>query len=262
MGWLYDAPAGYAAFVGTFVEFLEALTIVLAVGTTRSWRDALAGAALATGVLLLVLIRVGDEMTRIPLRPLQAVLGGLTLLFGMRWLRKAMLRAAGVIPLRDELGVYGRQRDRLASGGSRHRGRGDRGNWDWEALGTTFRVTLIEGMEVIFIVLAIGAATPGSGTTSAILGSAAALGSVCLLGFLLRRPIALIPDNPLKLGVGLCLCSLGTLWLGEGESLSWPGGDWSLPVLLAAYAVTAAAGIAVCRRITRRQTTRHLTRAG
>ena len=252
-------PAAYAAFVGTFVEFLEALTIVLAVGTTRGWRDALGGAALAIGVLFLVLIGIGDEMTRIPLRPLQVVLGGLTLLFGMRWLRKAMLRAAGVIPLRDELGIYGRQRDRLASGGLRHRDRGDR---DWEALGTTFRVTLIEGMEAIFIVLAIGGATPGSGMTSAVVGSAAALVSVCLLGFLLRRPIALIPDNPLKLGVGLCLCSLGTLWLGEGEALSWPGGDWSLLVLLTGYAVAAAVGIALCRRITRREATRQLMRAG
>ncbi len=244
MSW-FDAPATYAAFVGTFVEFLEALTIVLAVGTTRGWRDALGGAILAIGVLLLVLIAVGGEMTRMPLQPLQAALGGLTLLFGMRWLRKAMLRAAGVIALRDELGVYRRQRDRLASIGTRRRG------WDREAVATTFRVTLIEGMEAIFIVLAIAAATPRNGIAFAAAGSAAALLSICLLGFLLRRPIALIPDNALKLGVGICLCGLGTLWLGEGEALPWPGGDWSLPALLAGYAVVAAAGIGLCRRTVR-----------
>ncbi len=205
MAWFSSGSAVFASFAGTFVEFLEALTIVLAVGATRGWRSALGGAVLAACVLLLVLIGLGDTITRIPLRPLQEVLGGLTLLFGMRWLRKAMLRAAGVIPLRDELGAYDRQRDLFASNGPRRRG------WDPEALGTTFRVTLVEGVEAVFIVLAIGGAAPRGGMMPAMGGSAVALVSVCLLGFLLRRPIALIPDNTLKLGAGLCLCSLGTL---------------------------------------------------
>ncbi len=242
MSWFSFGPAVFASFAGTLVEFLEALTIVLAVGTTRGWRSALGGAVLAAVVLLLVLIGLGDEITRIPLRPLQELLGGLTLLFGMRWLRKAMLRAAGAIPRRDELNAYRRQRKVSELHDPRRRG------WDREALGTTFRVTLVEGVEAVFIVLAIGGATPRSGMMPAIGGSAVALLSVCLLGFLLRRPVALIPDNTLKLGVGLCLCSLGTLWLGEGEALDWPGGDWSLLALLAGYSAAAAVGIALCRR--------------
>ncbi len=240
MSWLSSAPALYTAFAGTLVEFIEALTIVLAVGTTRGWRGALGGAGLAIGFLLLLLAGLGSGITRIPLQPLRVALGGLTLLFGMRWLRKAMLRSAGVIPLRDERAAYGRQ---LAASASRP----PRSTlWDRDALGTTFRVTVIEGVEAIFIVLATGAAAPGA-MAPAVIGAAAALFLVCLLGVLLRRPIAAIPDNPLKLGIGICLCALGTFWLGEGEALPWPGGDWSLPALLMGFALAAAAGIAACR---------------
>ncbi len=239
MSWLSSAPALYTAFAGTLVEFIEALTIVLAVGTTRGWRGALGGAGLATGVLLLLLAGLGSGITRIPLQPLRVALGSLTLLFGMRWLRKAMLRSAGVIPLRNEHAAYGRQLAASASGPRRTR-------WDRDALGTTFRVTVIEGVEAIFIVLATGAAAPGA-MAPAVIGAAAALFLVCLLGVLLRRPIAAIPDNPLKLGIGICLCALGTFWLGEGEALPWPGGDWSLLALLAGFALAAAAGIAACR---------------
>ncbi len=239
MSWFSFGPAVYAAFAGTLVEFLEALTIVLAVGTTRGWRGALGGTGLAVVVLLLLLVGLGNGITRIPLQPLRVALGALTLLFGMRWLRKAVLRAGGVIPLRDELAAYGRQRAASAS-------TGPGGRWDRDALGTTFRVTLIEGVEATFIVLATGAASPGA-MTPAVLGAVAALLSVCLLGMLLRRPVASIPDNPLKLGVGICLCSMGTFWLGEGEALSWPGGGWSLLALLAGFTLAAAAGVAACR---------------
>lgn len=239
MSWLSSAPALYTAFAGTLVEFIEALTIVLAVGTTRGWRGALGGAGLATGFLLLLLAGLGSGITRIPLQPLRVALGALTLLFGMRWLRKAMLRSAGVIPLRDERAAYGRQLAASASGPRRTL-------WDRDALGTTFRVTVIEGVEAIFIVLATGAAAPGA-MAPAVIGAAAALFLVCLLGVLLRRPIAAIPDNPLKLGIGICLCALATFWLGEGEALSWPGGDWSLPGLLAGFALAAATGIATGR---------------
>ena len=239
MSWLSSAPALYATFTGTLVEFLEALTIVLAVGTTRGWRGALGGAALAIGVLLLLLAGLGSGITRIPLHPLRMALGALTLLFGMRWLRKAMLRSAGVIPLRDERAAYGRQ---LAASKAGPR----RTPWDRDALGTTFRVTVIEGVEAIFIVLATGAASPGA-MVPAVTGAAAALFLVCLLGVLLRRPIAAIPDNPLKLGIGICLCALGTSWLGGGGAQPWPGGDWSRPILLAGFALAAAAGIAACR---------------
>lgn len=242
MGWLYLGPSVYSAFAGTLVEFLEALTIVLAVGASRGWRGALTGAGLALLLLLALLAVLGDGIRAIPLLPLQLVLGSLTLLFGIRWLRKAMLRAAGVIPLRNEMEAYARQR--TASGSFRY----PRGRWDAEAIGTTFRVTLLEGVEAVFVVLATGAASPG-GLLPASLAAAAALLVVCLLGIMLRRPVVMIPDNLLKLGVGVSLCALGTFWIGEGEAVMWPGGGWSLLTLLAGYAAAAAAGIAWCRNL-------------
>ena len=235
-------PAIYAAFAGTLVEFLEALTVVLAVGATRGWRGALGGAGLAVAALLALLAALGGEVARLPLRPLQLMLGALTLLFGLRWLRKAMLRAAGVIPLRDEASAYRRQQAASAAAGA------PRGRWDGEAMATTFRVTLLEGVEAAFIVLAVGAASPGS-LAPAVAGAGLALVAVCLLGVVLRRPVTAIPDNLLKLGVGMCLCGLGTFWVGEGEALAWPGGNWSLPALLAGFAAVAGVGIAVRRRM-------------
>ena len=246
MGWLYLGPSIYSAFAGTLVEFLEALTIVLAVGASRGWRGALTGAGLALLLLLALLAVLGDGIRTIPLLPLQLFLGSLTLLFGIRWLRKAMLRAAGVIPLRNELESYARQRAASTLSGGLHR------RWDAEAIGTTFRVTLLEGMEAVFVVLATGAASPGS-LMPASLAAAAALLLVCLLGTMLRRPVGVIPDNLLKLGVGVSLCSLGTFWIGEGEAVTWPGDGWSLLALLSGYAAAAAAGIVWCRSLQNRR---------
>ncbi len=245
MSWLYLGPGVYSAFAGTFVEFLEALTIVLAVGASRSWRSALAGTGLALVVLLALLAGLGDGIRRIPLLPLQLFLGSLTLLFGMRWLRKAMLRTAGIIPLRNELQAYARQRAAFDAVGHHH------GGWDADAIGMTFRVTLLEGVEAVYVVLAMGAASPGS-LVPACLGAATALLAVCFLGLLLRRPVVVIPDNLLKLGVGISLCGLGTFWIGEGEAVVWPGGGWSLLVLLAGYAAAAAAGTVWCRDLKNR----------
>ena len=245
MGWVYLGPTVYSAFAGTFVEFLEALTVILAVGASRGWRSALAGSALAILLLLALLAVLGGGMRNIPLQPLQLLLGGLTLLFGMRWLRKVMLRMAGVIPLRNESLVYARQRSAFEP-----IGRCD-GYWDREAISATFRVTLLEGVEASYVVLAVGTAA-SAGMAPALLGAAAALLTVCLLGLLLRKPVVAIPDNVLKLGVGISLCSLGTFWIGEGEAVAWPGGSWSLLVLLTGYATAAAVGTAWCRRSWRR----------
>lgn len=240
MSWFAIGPAVYAAFAGSLVEFVEALTIVLAVGTIRGWRSALGGTALAVALLVLLLAALGSAIIQIPLPPLQLLLGGLTLLFGLRWLRKAMLRSAGALAPRDETAKFARQAAASASSGL------GAGSWDPEALGTTFRVTLIEGIEAVFVVLAVGTTSPGS-LRPAVAGAGLALLTVCLLGVLLRRPLARIPDNPLKLGVGICLCGMATFWIGEGASLPWPGGDWSMLALIAGYAATTAATIGLCR---------------
>jgi uncharacterized membrane protein len=157
----------------------------------------------------------------------------------MRWLRKAILRAAGVIPLHDEDAVYARETDRLRTGVL------PRGPYDKIAVATSFKITMIEGLEVVFIVVATGVGGPGMLAASS-LGAAAAFLVVALLGVALRRPIASIPENALKFGVGILLCGFGTFWVGEGMGLQWPGGDWSLPVLLACFLAAALATIPLC----------------
>ncbi|MGH2346325.1 MAG: hypothetical protein ACRDG4_13955, partial [Chloroflexota bacterium] len=169
---------------------------------------------------------------------------------GMRWLRKAVLRAAGVLSLRDEAAVYASER-RMLEGMRR-----SEGGWDGIAIGTAFKITMIEGIEVVFIVIAIGAGgqhllLPASA------GALAALLVVASLGFLLHRPVASIPENTLKLVVGILLTAFGTFWTGEGMGLTWPGGDWSLLGLLVGYTTVALITLRYCRG--RPQFTAHRT---
>ena len=221
-----------AAFLASLVEFIEALTVVLAVGAVRGWRGALGGSGLALLVLLALIAILGPALTQIPLQAVQLGVGTLLLLFGLRWLRKAMLRAAGTIPLHDEAAAYAEQRQSLMGFA-----RTDLG-WDRLAMTTAFKITMLEGIEVVFIVVAIGAAGRGL-LVPASLGALAALAVVVLLGLLLHRPVASIPENALKLTVGVLLSAFGTFWIGEGMGLEWPGADWSLLGLIAGYAVTA-----------------------
>jgi len=215
---------------------------VLAVGAVRGWRGAIGGSALALLVLLALVAALGPALTRIPLRLVHLGVGTLLLLFGMRWLRKAILRAAGVIPLRDEAAAYARQTEALrgVSGGA--------AGWDALAVSTAFKITMVEGIEVVFIVIAIGASGAGL-LVPASLGAAVALAVVVLLGVALHRPVAMIPENALKFGVGVLLCAFGTFWVGEGMSLAWPGGDVSLVLLVAGYLMCAFTAVWVCRRL-------------
>jgi Ca2+/H+ antiporter, TMEM165/GDT1 family len=224
-----------AAFLASLVEFIEALTVVLAVGTVRGWSGALAGTGFALATLALLVVVLGPALTAIPLESIQCVVGLLLLLFGMRWLRKAILRAVGAIPLHDELAAYERQTRSLRAGAKRARG------LDKVAVATAFKITMIEGIEVVFIVIATGAGGPQM-LTAAALGAAAALLLVALLGVLLRRPVAMIPENTLKFAVGVLLCAFGTFWVGEGLGLTWPGHDWALVGLTLAF-LAAALGI-------------------
>ena len=238
--WTHAAPTIAAAFFASLVEFVEALTIVLAVGAVRGWRGALGGAGLALVLLLLLVVIFGPAMAGIPQGLVQLGLGSLLLLFGMRWLRKAILRSAGIIPLHDETAAYEKETSALRALGSLGRG------WDRVAVGAAFKITMIEGIEVVFIVIAMGGV--GSGLLlPASLGAIAALLLVVVLGFALHRPVAMIPENLLKFLVGVLLCSFGAFWVGEGLGFAWPGGDWSLAALNAAFLAAAFALVGLAR---------------
>ncbi|MGH7076831.1 MAG: COG4280 domain-containing protein [Acetobacteraceae bacterium] len=238
--WTTVAPAVSAAFLGALVEAVEALTIVLAVATVRGWRPASLGAIAGFVALALIVLLLGPLLDRVPLFVLQLTIGILLLLFGMRWLRKAILRAAGVIASRDEEATYSRQRHALEQMGGQVR------RWDGVAIATAFKITMIEGIEVVFIVIAMGAAGHGL-LAPAGAGALAALLVVLLLGLLLHRPVASIPENLLKLVVGILLTSFGTFWAGEGMGLPWPGGDWSVLALLGGYTAITLVITRCCR---------------
>ncbi len=235
--WTHAGSTVLAAFLASLVEFIEALTVVLAVGAVRGWRGALGGTGLA---LLAMVILLGPALTRIPLDFVQLGVGALLLLFGMRWLRKAILRSAGVIPLHDEDALFAKETASLRSLGGVSQG------WDRVAVSTAFKITMVEGIEVVFIVVAMGAAGGGL-LVPASLGAGAALALVVALGFVLHRPVAMIPENTLKLVVGVLLCSFGTFWIGEGMGLAWPAGDLSMPALAVGFLAVAAVAVPLCQ---------------
>ena len=260
--WAHAGPTVLAAFLASLVEFVEALTIVLAVGAVRGWRGALGGTGLALLALLGIVLVLGPALTRIPLDLVRTVIGTLTLLFGMRWLRKAVLRSAGVIALHDEAAAYAKETATLRGLGAKEtatlrglgakeagalRGLGGVGaGWDRVAVRTAFNITMIERIEVVFIVVAMGAAGGGL-LVPASLGAVAALLLVAALGLVLHRPVSMIPENTLKFTVGVLLCAFGTFWAGEGMGLAWPGEDWSLLGLLAGFLAASAGAAVMCR---------------
>jgi len=238
--WTHVGPTVLAAFLASLVEFVEALTIVLAVGAVRGWRGALGGTGLALLVLLALVLALGPALTRIPRDLVQLGVGTLILLFGMRWLRKAILRSAGVIPLHDEAAEFAKETALLRALG------GIAQDWDRVAVSTAFKITMIEGVEVVFIVIALGAAGTGL-LLPASIGALAALLAVAALGLVLHRPVAMIPENTLKFMVGVLLCAFGTFWVGEGMGLQWPGSDLSILALNAVFLAAALAAVPLCR---------------
>jgi uncharacterized membrane protein len=239
--WIHAGPPALAAFLASLVEFVEAFTIVLAVGTVRGWRSALTGVFVAIAVLTGVVLTVGPGLERLPLSALRLGIGLLLLLFGMRWLRKSMLRAAGIIALHDETVAFATESQTLRTRP------GHATRFDTAGALTAFNGVLIEGIEVVFIVLAAGAA--GQALLPAAVGAAAAGVVVMLLGVALRTPLTRIPENQLKLAVGVLLTAFGTFWIGEGLGYIWPGGDLAIIALVALYIGTALTGAAFARRV-------------
>ena len=241
-----------AAFLASLVECVEALTVVLAVGSVRGWSSPLAGVAAALAVLAGLVAALGPALARIPLHLVQLVVGAMILLFGMRWLRKAILRAAGLIPLHDEQAAFAKNAAAMRDAGTGHVSGGpvSRGP-DKLAFAAAFNIVMLEGTEVVFIVIALGAG--GSGLLLAAgLGALAALVAVAGLGFALHRPLSRVPENTVKFVVGVLLSGFGTFWVGEGAGFAWPGPalanpDLAIPCLMAAYLALALCLVPMCR---------------
>lgn len=231
--WLHWGTSSLAAFLASLVECVEALTIVLAVGTTRGWRSVLVGTA-AGLALLALLVAVFNPLLRhipIPVAWLQISLGGLLFLFGMTWLRKAVLRAAGRKALHNQSLIY---QEEISEMEQIER---TKGRWDWIALVTGFKAIVLEGIEVVFIVVAVGAAQ--ASLAPAALGAAAAALLVVLLGLALHRPLMRVPENSLKFGVGVILSAFGIFWIGKGSGFEWPGDDLAIIGLIAGVLIAA-----------------------
>jgi uncharacterized membrane protein len=238
-------PPMLASFLASLVEFVEALTVVLAVGTVRGWRPALTGTALAFALLLALVVVLGPALTRIPLDLVQLVVGTLLLLFGLRWLRKAILRAAGVIALHDEEAAFAHETETL-----QRYGQNLAAGLDKVAVAAAFKIVMLEGIEVVFIVIAIGAA--GRMLLPASIGALAALALVIVLGVVVHRPLARVPENSLKFAVGVLLSAFGTFWAAEGIGVVWPGEDGAILALIAGFLVMALMLVPLARSRARR----------
>ncbi len=239
MDWSTAAPAISAAFLASLVEVVEAFTIILAVATLRSWKPALIGTFAALGVLAAIVIILGPLLDRVPLNVLQLVIGILLLLFGMGWLRKASLRAGGVIALHDEVAIFAREQAEFSEEAAR-----ENSSADWIAGVTAFKAVLLEGLEVVFIVIAVGA---GRGLLwPAAMGALAACIVVLIIGAIVHKPLSKVPENTLKFGVGVMLSAFGVFWVGEGLGIAWPGADLALFYLAGVFLVAGllAAGLA------------------
>jgi uncharacterized membrane protein len=235
-------PLVLTVFVACAVEAVEALTIVLAVGLTREWRSTFQGMAAALVVLAVIVAVLGPTITLLPLTALRLFIGALLAIFGLQWLRKAILRASGYKALHDEASAYLREvAAAKAAPVSRRRWVGD-----WYAFTLSFKGVLLEGLEVVFIVITFGTNQHNLG--AAVIGAAMAVVVVAVTGFIVRAPLSRVPENALKFAVGIMLTSFGTFWGAEGAGVAWPGNDAALLVLVPVVAVTSLGFAAWLRR--------------
>jgi uncharacterized membrane protein len=230
-----------AVFLACVVEAVEALTIVLAAGTARDWRSAGTGVVAGVGALAVIVAALGPALTAIPIDYLRLFVGGLLLVFGLQWLRKAVLRASGHKALHDEAGIFQAELAAARAAGAERRGFVS----DWYAFTLSFKGVLLEGLEVAFIVLTFGAnqrAVP-----LAAVAAVAAVVVVVAAGFAVRAPLARVPENTMKFVVGVMLTAFGVFWGAEGAGARWPGSDAALLVLVPVIAVFALVLVAVLR---------------
>ncbi len=234
-------PLILTVFVACAVEAVEALTIVLAAGITREWKSTFQGMAAALVVLAAITAAIGPAVSHLPLTPLRLVVGALLAVFGLQWLRKAVLRATGYKALHDEASAYLREVAAARTAAKESR----RGVGDWYAFTLSFKGVLLEGLEVVFIVITFG--TNQKNVGAAVIGAVAAIAVITITGIAVRAPLTKVPENWMKFAVGVMLTSFGTFWGAEGAGVSWPGNDAALLVLVPAVALFAAACVAWLR---------------
>jgi uncharacterized membrane protein len=223
------AVSALPAFIASAVEFVEATTIILAVGVTRGWRAPLYGTIAAAVTLAIIIAALGVTIvTVVPEHALKAFVGALLLLFGLRWLRKAVLRFSGIVAVHDEERIYLKEVADLRAQGLTRTG------FDRIGAIVAYKAVLLEGTEVAFIVIAFGAGGAAA-LNAAIAGAIAAGILVVALGVALRKPLTMVPENWMKFGVGAILSAFGVFWFAEGLGAQWPGDALSIPVILAAF---------------------------
>jgi uncharacterized membrane protein len=229
-----------SVFLACAVEAVEALTIVLAVGTTRSWSSAMSGVGAATVALAAIVAALGPALTSLPIDLLRVLVGGLLLVFGLQWLRKAILRASGLKAKHDELQIFKDEAEAARAAG------GKRPGFDGYAFTISFKGVLLEGLEVAFIVLTFGANQHHVPLAAAAAGLAVLV--VVAAGAAARAPLARVPENTMKFAVGVMLSSFGMFWGTEGAGASWPGGDAALLAIIPAVLLIAVAMTWTVRR--------------
>jgi uncharacterized membrane protein len=222
-----------SVFLACAVEAVEALTIVLAVGSTRSWSSAFSGVGAASLALTVIVIGLGPALTSLPIDALRVLVGGLLLIFGLQWLRKAILRAAGLKAQHDELQTFNEEIEAARAAGRPQPG------FDGYSFTIAFKGVLLEGLEVAFIVLTFGANQHNVGLAGVAAGLAVL--AVVAAGFAARAPLARVPENTMKFAVGVMLSSFGMFWGAEGAGASWPGSDAALLVIIPGVLLAALA---------------------
>jgi len=236
---MHSALLVTAAFLACSVEMVEALTIVLAVAVTRGWRSAGWGVAAALGALTVIVAALGPALAHLPIDSLRLVVGTILLIFGLQWLRKAVLRASGLKALHDEEAIYQAEVAVL-------RASGERLEHDWYAFTVAFKGVFLEGLEVAFIVVTFGGTQRNVGLAA--LGAVAALVVVLIVGTIVHAPLTRVPENTLKFGVGVMLTAFGIFWSAEGAGIKWPGSDAALLAVVAFVVVSAFGLVAYVRR--------------
>jgi uncharacterized membrane protein len=228
-----------AATIACAVEMVEALTIVLAVGVTRGWRAAVIGTSVALLALVVVVASLGPALEVLPIDGLRVVVGSLLLVFGLQWLRKAILRYSGFKALHDEESIFATEQAAAAAAPN------GSSTFDWYTFTVSFKGVFLEGLEVAFIVVTFGTAQHNVGLAAAGAGLAAVV--VLCLGMVIHRPLSRVPENTMKYAVGVMLTTFGIFWAGEGAGVSWPGGDVALLGVLG-YVLLASVGLVALMR--------------